>query len=413
MTLAGGGSGAAVSGRRKAIPLLATVAAPAFLYLVARTAAIGLSPTYSAVLPPVSVAPLLRPLVFTATQPAYRPGEDVRPLLERGAANAPLAFEPFYLEARAAESAGRLDRAIALMEEARRRYPSFLVTRVQLLAYYGQARRFPEMVSEMNLVLGVSPEVRTAMLPELAKLISDADGRVALATVLAGSPTWSADFFAAAPGAKFTARDALALLNELRRRGAGRDVLGMAQSLYLRSLVGAGDFRGARAIWLGTLPEGERARNRLLFDGGFAGRDAPAPFGWTLHDDEVGRAEFAESDAAGQHLDVHYFGGRNAVLAEQTLALPPGRYRLTFQARSDTEIRAGSLAWVVTCLPSRTEAARIPIEPLPEAYRPIAAAFSLPASGCAGQRLALVATAGDVSQVINVQLGRMELGNEN
>jgi hypothetical protein len=411
--VASGGNGAAVSRRRKVIPLLATLAAPAFLYLVARTTAVGLSPTYSAVLPPTSVAPMLRALVFTATQPTYRPGENVRPLLERGATTAPLAFEPFYLEARAAESAGQLDRAVALMEEARRRNSSFVITRVQLLAYYGQARRFPEMISEMNLVLGVSPEVRTAMLPELAKLISDADGRIALASVLADSPTWAQDFFSAAQDADFTASDALALLNQLQQRGAGDEELRMAQSLYLRSLVKAGEYGRARAFWLDRLPEAERLRSQLLFDGSFSGTAAPAPFGWTLHDDEVGRAEFGRSDAEGPHLDIHFFGRRNAVLAEQTLTLPPGRYRIAFQARSETEIRAGSVSWVMSCLPSRAEAARIPIEPLREQYRAIHAVFTIPAAGCAGQRLALVAAAGDVSQVINVQVGRMELDREN
>jgi hypothetical protein len=411
--LPGGGSGAAVSKRRKVIPLLATLAAPGLLYLVARTAAVGLSPGYSAVLPPTSVASLLRPLVFAATQPTYRPSGDVRPLLERGATTAPLAFEPFYLEAKTAESAGQLDRAIALMEEARRRYSSFVLTRVQLLAYYGKARRYTSMISEMNLVLGVSPEVRTAMLPELAKLISDPDGRLALAAVLADSPPWSQDFFQAASNANFTSQDAAALLSQLRQRGAGGEELRLAQSLYLRSLVSTGEYGRARAIWLEALPDAERQRSGLMFDGGFSGTEAPAPFGWTLHDQEAGRAEIAQSQEAGHHLDVHYFGGLDAVLAEQTLALPPGGYRLRFQARTNSEIRSGNIAWVVTCLPSGAEAVRIPIEPSRDEFQPIAATFSVPGSGCAGQRLLLVATVGDVSQVINVQLGRMELGREN
>jgi hypothetical protein len=411
--LPGGGSGSAVCGRRKVVPLLATLVAPGLLYLVARTAAVGLSPGYSAVLPPTSVAPLLRPLVFAATQPSYQPSEDVRPLLKRGATTAPLAFEPFYLEAKAVESAGQLNRAIALMEEARRRQSSFVITRVQLLAYYGQARRYASMISEMNLVLGVSPEVRTAMLPELAKLISDPDGRLALASVLAESPPWSKDFFQAAPNADFTSQDAAALLNQLRQRGASGEELRLAQGLYLGSLVSTGEYGRARAIWLQALPEAERQRNRLLFDGRFSGSNAPSPFGWTLHDQEVGRAEIARSQEAGHHLDIHYFGGVNAILAEQTLALPPGRYRLGFQARRNTEIRSGSIAWVVTCLPLRAEAGRIPIEPSREEFQAIAGTFSVPASGCAGQRLSLVATVGEVSQVINVQLGRMELGREN
>jgi hypothetical protein len=251
------------------------------------------------------------------------------------------------------------------------------------------------------------------MLPELAKLISDADGRLALAAVLADSPPWASDFFAGASNASFTAQDASALLGQLRQRGAGSKELGLAQGLYLRSLVAEGGYGRARSIWLDALPQAERSRSRLLFDGSFSGNAAPAPFGWTLHDQEVGRAEVTRSDSVGSHLDVNYFGGRNALLAEQTLALPPGGYRLTFQARTETEIRSGSVAWVVSCLPSQNEIGRVPVKPVREEFRPITGAFSVPASGCAGQRLALLATAGDVSQVINIELRQMELDHEN
>lgn len=407
-----GPTGAEVKNRGRVAAILVTLAAPALAYLVVRAAAIGLLPMTAATLPPSDNSRLLRPLVLASAVPQHRLDSQTLNISRQAATSSPLAFEPFFLAAKAAEQQGRLEQAVRLMEEAKRRRPSFLMTRLQLVAYYGQSSRFDELLAEMNFVLRMSGEARRLILPELLKLIRIPAGRQALATVLADNPEWRADFFGAAQSGSFRPQDTLALLNLVRaqRRGANVD---LERGLYLQSLMSAGQFTRAKELWLEALPPAERARHRLLFDGSFAALRAGPPFAWTLHDLDVGRAEMIAVSGEPSYLDVHYFGGRNVLLAEQVLALTPGRYTLAVNGRSDDAERTGRLYWAVSCLPDGPELGKLGLSGLQPQDTRRGIGFTVPARGCVGQRLWLGAEAGDVSLTVNARLSSVEVKREN
>ncbi len=145
-----------------------------------------------------------------------------------------------------------------------------------------------------------------------------------------------------------------------------------------------------------------------MFDGDFRGLRAPGPFGWIFKDVEAGRAE-PSKDGQRTYLDVAYFGGQNVTLAEQMLALPPGRHVLRLVARSPNGITTGKIFWRLTCLPGASQIATLDMAQAASENRRFSAAFTIP-SGCPGQSLTLIAEPGDVAAVVNLEIARMEIG---
>ncbi len=271
------------------------------------------------------------------------------------------------------------------------------------MAYYSQARRYSKALAEMEYALRSSEDVRRVVLPELAKTIRNPEGRRAVAEVLARGPAWREEFIRSAESQPLRPEEARELLELVQARRPNAD-LSLEKGLYLQALLKSGQAREARAVWLQSFPDAERGRYQHIFDGAFTGRPGAQPFGWVLHDREAGRAEFIRADARTSHLEVNYFGGNSAVLAEQMLALMPGGYQLSFAARSDSGISSGDLFWIVSCAPDGPELARIPVKAPQPAQRRYQAELRVPASGCAGQRLRLIAEPGDVAAAFTVQI---------
>ena len=397
------------SGRRVAAWAM-TAASPLIVYLIVKAAAAGTAPAAAIVmapLPPADPTPTLKYLGRVAQQPQFKADPPTLRTAQQGLAQLPLAFEPFFVAARAAEQAGNLRRAIALMEEARHRRPSYPAVRMQLMIYYTKAQRYREALSEVDVILRRNDELRPILLPELTKLISDRRGREALAAVLATDPSWREEFFNAAGNRKLDPADARDLYQRIRALKPRGDVR-LERQLILQAQASTGDYAGARQTLLAGLPERERAASQYLFDGSFRGASAPKPFGWKFQDVDVGRAEPAK-DGGRTFLDVAYFGGRSVNLAEQVLALRPGRYTLRLTARSDNGISSGALFWRVSCLPARTPVGMLDLSSAGASDRRFSAAINVPATGCASQALTLVAEPGDVAAVVNLQLSAMEI----
>jgi len=408
--VARGSQGEAGRPRRHVAAWALAAASPLIAYLIVKSAAAGFS-TAAAValgpLPPADPAPTLKYLGRTAQQPNVRISEQMQRTAREGLARLPLAFEPFFVAARAAEQRRDLARAIALMEEARHRRPSHPAIRMQLMIYYTQAERYREALAEVDVVLRRNAELRPALMPELTKLIADRRGREALALVLAKEPSWRDEFFAAAAARKLDAAHARDLYQRIRALKPGGDVR-LERQLILQAQASSGDYAGARRTLLAGLPERERAANRYVFDGAFRGLPAPKPFGWKFEDLDVGRAEPAR-DGGRSYLDVAYFGGRAVTLAEQTLALPPGRFTIRSVARSDNGIASGQIFWRVSCLPARNPVGALDLSQAGANDRRFAAAFVIPATGCSGQALTLVAEPGDVAAVVNLEVSALEI----
>lgn len=401
-------------GKGRGAAVVATIASPFILYLILRSAAGALafsSPAAAAVaasLPPPDLRGHMRLLSRASQSPQFPAGPGEMALSQRALAASPTAYEPFMVAAAVEEKAGRADRAIQLMEEVRRRRPHMPSVRLKLIVLYGQERRFGDMLGELDNALALNEQARHLILPELTKLIADPQGRTALADLLATSPPWRDEFYRAAKGRKVRPDQALALVEAVRAR-TGR-TSAAAHSFYLQSLIEAGELARARELWLAQLPPQERQKAGLVFDGDFRGSSAPEPFNWVLHDSDGGRAQLA-SEGGRPSLEALYFGGRNFILAEQRLALTPGRYRLSFQVRSEAGIKNGDLSWRISCTGSGAEIAAVSLSGAGAAWSPRSTAFTVPA-GCAGQRLFLVGTPGDLSGEVRVEISSLEVARD-
>ena len=256
-------------------------------------------------------------------------------------------------------------------------------------------------------MLGLRPEAIEPVMGELAKLMATGEGRRVLASALSRDPSWRPQFFAVARARSVTPAQALALLDAVRARRPGAD-LTMERQLYITTLIGAGDLRRARQLWLELLPANERARHQLMANAGFRGRPVGAPFGWALHALDVGRAEIRDAGTQRPYLDVDYFGGSNAVLAEQLVALPAGIYRLRYALAGEMGSGSSNLFWRIDCSSGTPELMRKQMNAPTARFQPQEARFTVPA-GCDGQRLRLQAEAGDIPATVTLRIAELEI----
>jgi hypothetical protein len=395
----------AASGGPRLTSILVTVAAPLLLYLILRSALAGLPTRQAILLPPVSEAGTLRRQARDVANPEYKVDQPTLGLVNPAAAAEPLAFEPFFVAARAAEQAKDLPRELALLEEARRRRATWLPIRLLLVRAYFNVGRRGDMAKEIDYILRMNEQARMIMLPELVKLLRYGDTRNYVAGMLAVNPPWKADFFN-------TARDRRVppeIVEELLRlaKAQGSDTA-QEEQLLVTSLISAGRANEARARWLLTLPPAQREPSRFLYNGDF--RSGPAgEFGWTVTALGVGRADLI---AAGEQSRMRalYDGGSNAELARQLVALSPGRYRLRVTGRLTSAAGAGQLMWAIRCHPDGPDLLRMPVAPLGEQDRTIEAAFSV-AAGCLAQSVRLIGEPGDMSSPVEAEFARIEISN--
>jgi hypothetical protein len=390
------------SGSATAAAAAVTLLAAAALFLVARNAGEAME----RLLPPAEVV-ALKLATAEAKRPDVKLSAQSLEAARRAIVAEPLAYEPFFVAARAAEQAGRFEEATRLMEEVRRRRPSFSPARLHLMGYYGRSGRHRDALLEADVAMRLSPEAQKHIVPLLADMLPYREAREGLARSLAANPAWRADFVDTAKK-KARPEDAAALLQEVRRLRPPHGTA-LEAGLLVETLVRVGRYAEARRAWTGLLSAADRGRLGLVFDGEFAGSAAPGPFNWSFPSTPVGRAEIAR--AAGREpaqLSLSHFGGAPADLAEQVLVLTPGRYVLTLDAKADRPEISGEVFWRVGCLGSATELGILRLQKFGANFARHQLAFTVPA-GCAAQKLAVGASPGDLAQPVNVSFARLKV----
>lgn len=391
--------------------VLLTVAAPLVAYAAARNALneAGGQRNASVVLPPPSIWAEMRQVMRTARLPRERLPVNALDVAERGAVKLPLAYEPYFIAARAEEQAGRYQRATVLMEEARRRRPSATSVRFLLLGYYSLANAYQKAIDEADMAMRVNGRSATLILPAFAKLVAaDPKARQAIAVALAKQPGWRDAFLDVAANEGLSPEAAAALVADVRRLAPSRRP-GAEEAFLVRSLVNAGEVQRARTLWESYLPAGE-GQPGTIFDGTFRGLMGMAPFVWTFGANEDGNAEIAKAGAGGPSmLEANYFGDSVMTLAEQTLALKPGRYRLSSSYRGESSAEDVRLSWTITCLRANKPIAELPLDPLGPVAAKREVIIAVPASGCQGQKLALVGQPTDLARNLNAQILNVSL----
>ncbi len=329
--------------------------------------------------------------IGTAARERKAVGPATFAMIDDAALKAPLAPEPFLVHGVQADLAGNRALAAQAFMAAELRDPRSLPAHYFLADVFyrsGDPRRTLQQIAALarlapNGPLTVGPYLAAyaknrAAWPYLRELFRSNPGLGdASLTALARDPANA---------------DAVLALADMRSAAGGN----WAPSL-VNSLVAAGEYAKARAVWQATwglqLPSGA-----TLYDAGFADAKARPPFNWDLVSSTVGLAE----RAGGGRLHVLYYGHDDGVLAQQLMLLPSGAYRLTMAVEGDLS-QAGAMSWSVRCDRS----------PKPFASVGLAAAgrgwvFAVP-PGCSAQWLELSGTSSDVSQQVEATISKLSL----
>lgn len=307
-------------------------------------------------------------------------------------AKAPLAPEPFLVRGVEAQLVGDQPLALRAFLEARQRNPRAIAPRYFLADLYLKTGQTGPGLTEISALARLVPQ----SLPQIAPYLA----------AYARTP-------AAAPQVKAMLEDhpqlELALLNELAGNAANAELMlslwsGRGgeeakawQGRLLNGLVDAGRFNEARAVWARFT--GIAAEQDRLFDADFMVQALP-PFGWKLASGPSGIAE----PQSGGRLHALYYGRDDLVLASQLMTLAPGRYRLSMDVKASSPTTK-SLSWTIRCLPDSK-----PIESI-QLVRSgaVAVPVTIPAGGCAAQRLELAGAASEFPEKAEVTISRLRL----
>ena len=306
------------------------------------------------------------------------------------ASKAPLAPEPFLVRGVDAQIAGNSGLAERAFIAARNRSPRTLAAHYFLADHYLKTEQPGEGLAELARLTRLVPNGISSVAPYYASYARAPGGAARVKAMLRSNPQLEPQILAALAGDPANADLVLYLSS-----GQGQGASAAWHGRLVESLVEAGQFAKARQIW--SRLSGQALGSSGLFDPGFSGKTAPPPFNWTLLSNASGVAE----GVGNGRLHVVYYGRDNATLASQTLTLQPGRYSLSFKVQGSSK-NMGSLTWKVSCLPSRSQLLSLGLSGR------AAGSFHVE-SGCPAQQLALVGTAPDFPETVDIMLTDLDL----
>ena len=284
-----------------------------------------------------------------------------------------------------AEAKGDTPRARGLMELALRSDGRSLRPRLWLIDRALRHRDYPTAVALLDRLISVIPLRRAQTVAAMAAIVRDPASHPAVTKMLATNPGWREDFLYALnqqgmpPDAIF----------RLTAQNSAKASALFEQSALLQSLLKSHEYERAYLAWINFLPETSLKQVGAIYDTEFANLAGPAPFNWQLLNSPDGSAEFR----APKGLTASYLGAAPATLAQQTILLSPGRYRLSVVASGRDEY--SQLAWVITCARGGDPLVTTRLLKLSDARQKYSSIFQIPASDCEAQQLALTGTPGE------------------
>lgn len=283
----------------------------------------------------------------------------------------PLNPQPFLFAGAVAQRAGREKRAYALFQSAGRRNPRLVSAHYFLATEAFRLGDIDTGISELAILSRLSTNSVNFEQIFAAEARGSANINL-LKRILARNPERRDTLLYALAGDVSNAATIVALSGSVAT-GRAAPVPDWRAKL-IETLASSGDFAGAKARWieLGGTPIAQGIVNPA-----FGETDIPRPFNWSYHSGDAGLVE-----SNGGRLDVLYYNRSDALLAEQTMTLVAGRYRLSMVANGDGA--QGLVSWEIRCLPTSRIIGQVALSVGNPALQ-----FDVP-SDCPAQRLELV-----------------------
>lgn len=224
---------------------------------------------------------------------------------------------------------------------------------------------------------------RAAIFSLFWALAKTADGAAALGVRLLDRPNWRGMFFRSAAGLTATDGDSVLNLIPILRKG-GQPASAQELGPFVNAQLKIGQYARAYNAWRAGRPSDDRgALVSFPYTVATSASSPTTAFDWRFPDGRDAGFVTVQQDSSGSGLLVSS-SHRAHVLATRLVALAPGRY--IFSAKM--VLHQGSIspfAWGVSCEPNGSMLAQEPA---------IAGtlAFTVPATDCAAQTIALVDT---------------------
>ena len=299
----------------------------------------------------------------------------------------------------AAEAKGDTSRARGLMELALRSDGRSLRPRLWLIDHALRHRDYPTAVALLDRLITVIPLRRAQTVAAMAAIVRDPASHPAITKMLATNPGWREDFLYALnqqgmpPDAIF----------RLTAQNSAKASALFEQSALLQTLLKNHEYERAYLAWINFLPETSLKQVGAIYDTEFANLAGPAPFNWQLLNSPDGSAEFRTPKG----LTASYLGAAPATLAQQTILLSPGRYRLSTVASGKDEYN--QLAWVITCARGGDAIVTTRLLKLSDRRQKYSSIFQVPASGCEAQQLALTGAPGEFPRTADAEIDTIHI----
>lgn len=314
-------------------------------------------------------------------------------LVDDAALKAPLSPQPFLVRGVQASVAGDPRLAARDFLEAQRRDPRSVPAAFFLSDHYFRSGQPLEGLRQAALLARLSPAGSSPISRLVAAYAQDPSNWPDIRALFRADESIE-DQVLTSLAADAGNADAIIAIADRAHRNASSPWL----PPLLGSLVGAGQYRRARAIW--ALVSGIRLPpGVLVFDTRFSASEPPPPFNWKLASSNLGIAE----RQPGGSLHLIYYGDNDGVLASQLLLLEPGSYRLTM-ALADGSDHPETIRWSIRCDKASRALSSVSLD--------IAGrrgwSFEVP-RGCEAQWLELSGRSADIPRKAEATLGRVAL----
>ena len=305
----------------------------------------------------------------------------------------PLQAASFVLIAikRISQDSAAFDKVQPLMQAALQRQPILATSQVWLAADFARRGDYKRSLAFFDQILSQSDDQAALLMPALKDLVQHAPSRSAVIERLKRFPTWRTAFLSEAIAAKALSDEILVkiLAGPVPPRHLATVQLERMQ--FVAALVTRGEVARAHNLYrryVGINPKMQ------LYDGEFRAAKPFTPFGWTLASAPEDYSERVAQSESGWMLRAHSSGKRASTLLEQTLALPPGRWKVEMVARDAGLAKPERMQIVIECLADGTRLGTQSLAGLSGADSIITTSLNV-TSGCALQRLAIKAADND------------------
>jgi hypothetical protein len=303
---------------------------------------------------------------------------------------APLMEAPLVYAALRASEAGDRPQALKAAQAALTRSPRNLAARLivaedALLRGDAQAA----LIHLDRLITLDGPRTET-YLDLIASLANSPGGDKVLQEGLAASPSWG-DGVVRRINAAGGDMDRLLAFNALTPS--------TRPDLIARILEAQGA-DAAFIAWLSFLSPEDVSSFAWPYDGSFEGRPGLTPFNWTL---TPSQAELIR----GGGLYVSFIGRGRPRIAEQTMLLRPGSYRLTAIVSGEGRDSGGALGIALECRKG-AEIAALKVTGLTDEPRPQSFNLIIPDEGCPAQTLILRGEPGEYPQRVRAEVASIK-----